>query len=90
MTATTLIRKINKGIPTQKSKRFLALQTKGKSDSLSVAEEAELTKLVDYIEELEVKRLQNMIALSKIWKMSLEQLRDKLGIASPSVRKTDS
>jgi len=82
---TTLLRKINKGIPAQKNKRLLVLQTKNKSDSLSVGEKSELTKLIDYVEELEVKRLQNMIALSKIWKMSLEQLREKLGIPTPPV-----
>ena len=82
---TTLLQKINKGIPARKSKRLFALQTKSKSDALSVAEEKELTKLVDYIEEVEVKRMQNMIALAKIWKISLEQLRKKLGIPSPPV-----
>jgi len=82
---TTLLRKINKGIPVQKSKRLLTLQTKSKSGSLSVEEETELTKVIDYVEELEVKRLQNMIALAKIWKMSLEQLREKLGIPTPPV-----
>ena len=47
------------------------------------ATKLELMGLVDQIEALEGKRLESMIALAQLWNISLEELRERLGIKAP-------
>jgi len=61
------------------------LQTKQKKAALVAKEEEELFQLVDYIEDLEAKRLKHMIALARLKSMTLEELREKMGIPSFSI-----
>ena len=46
-------------------------------------EHQELMGLVDQVEALEGKRLERMIALAQLWNISLEELRERLGIKAP-------
>ena len=61
----------------------MELQAKQKESALAKEEQKELMGLVDKIEALEGKRLESMIALARLWDISLEQLRERLGINAP-------
>ena len=79
---TILLKKINAGIPIETLMRFEALQTILKRGKATKAEKKEFESLVDIIENKEAERLKNMLALAKLWKLTLPQLRKKLGIHS--------
>ncbi|MEZ5039823.1 MAG: hypothetical protein R2828_08025 [Saprospiraceae bacterium] len=78
-----LLLAINEGIPEEMHTRLLALQTKQKKHSLSLNEQQELHSLIDAVEELDGRRLENMLSLSKLWDISLDQLRLRLDIKAP-------
>lgn len=80
---TKLFTAINKGLPDPLYDRFMELQAKQKESALAKEEQKELMGLVDKIEALEGKRLESMIALARLWDISLEQLRERLGINAP-------
>lgn len=80
---TELLAQINKGIPAKILERFQSLREKQKASTLSQEEQMELSNLVDQIENQEAKRLESMIALASIWNISIDQLRERLGIQSP-------
>ena len=61
----------------------MELQAKQKEGGLSEKEHQELMGLVDQVEALEAKRLESMIALAHLWNISLEVLRERLGIKAP-------
>lgn len=77
---TELLAQINKGIPSEILERFQNLREKQKASSLNQEEQMELTNLVDQIENLEAKRLESMIALASTWEISINQLRERLGM----------
>ncbi|GEM_PF-1724143 len=81
---TTLLKKINEGIPTEKLMRFEILQNILRSGKATVKEKKEFELLVNLIEKKEAERLKNMLSLAKIWKLTMPQLRKKLGINSPN------
>lgn len=77
---TELLSEINKGIPKDIYNRFLELQTQQKESPLPDKQYKELIQLVDNIEAMEAKRLENMINLSKLWGITLGELRERLDI----------
>ena len=80
---TRLFTAINEGLPDSLHYRFMELQAKQKESALTEKEQEELTGLVDQIEALGGKRLESMIALAELWSISLEDLRERLGIKAP-------
>ena len=80
---TQLLTAINEDLPDNVHLRFMGLQAKQKESALSEKEHQELMGLVDKIEALEGKRLERMIALARLWDISLEELRERLGIKAP-------
>ena len=80
---TELLTAINEGLPDNVHSRFMELQAKQKEGGLSEKEHQELMDLVDQVEALEAKRLESMIALVQLWNISLEELRERLGIKAP-------
>ncbi len=61
----------------------MELQAKQKEGALTEKEHEELMSLIGQIEALEGKRLESMIALAELWNISLEELRERLGIKAP-------
>lgn len=80
---TQLLSVINKGLPEEMDQRFMELQHRQKEHTLSQEEHQELMDIVDSIEALEAVRLENMIALASLWDISVDQLRNRLGIQAP-------
>lgn len=80
---TDLLKSINQGISPAILSRFDELQLKQKTESLTSSEKDELTQLIDVTEVAEVKRLQSLTVLAGLWKVSVEVLRQKLGINAP-------
>lgn len=80
---TELLAQINDGIPAEILERFQSLRKKQKASTLNQEEQLELSNLVDQIESMEAKRLESMIALASVWNISINQLRERLGIQSP-------
>ena len=80
---TELISEINKGIPDTTLERFQSLRERQNAIDLDKEERKELEDLVNQIEQFEAQRLQKMIILASVWKISLDELRDRLGIQAP-------
>ena len=80
---TQLIARINQGIPLEVVERFQQLRDKQSGSSLFSKEKEELANLVDQMEAQEAKRLEDMITLAGIWKVSVDELRIRLGIQAP-------
>lgn len=80
---TQLIARINQGIPLEVVERFQQLRDKQSGSSLNSREKEELADLVDKMESQEAKRLEDMITLAGIWKVSVDELRIRLGIQAP-------
>ncbi len=81
---TELLEKINKGIPTIALEKYNALKTKQKTTGLTLEEQTDLDKLIDFIEAKEAEFLSYLIDLSRLRKVSLEKLRMQLGIKTPA------
>lgn len=77
---TQLITRINQGLPIEVVDRFQQLRDKQDAASLTAEETEELAHLVEQIETAEARRLEYMIALAGIWKISIDELRVRLGI----------
>ncbi len=78
-----LIKQIKKGVSPDITQRFDQLNQEQRERKLTDAEEEELTRLVDTIEEATAKRLENMIKLAKIWNVSIDEVMEKLNIKAP-------
>ena len=77
---TILIKKINNPIDKSIIENFDFLHKKQKTIGLTGIEQKQL---IEYSNEIELKdgeRLENMLQLSKLWKISLKELREKLQI----------
>ena len=80
---TALLMQINQSIPKHVSERFQMLRKKQSAAGLDPEEQAELTRLVDQIEQLEAERLAKMITLAGLWDLSIDELRRRLGLEPP-------
>ncbi len=81
---TILLKKINKGISAEILAQFEALQDVLKNGKATSTQKKEFKLLVDLIEKKEAERLKNMLQLAKLWKLTMPQLRKRLGI-NPTV-----
>lgn len=79
---TVLYEIINKGIPEFEQKRFIELEQKRLSQTLTTLEHQEGLKLIDKREDYENQRLEAMIKLSQIKEISFKELSQQLGLTN--------
>ncbi|NER06995.1 MAG: STAS/SEC14 domain-containing protein [Okeania sp. SIO3C4] len=75
-----LLEKINEGLAPELKKRYDILRQKLSDETLSEIEHQELLKITEKIENQNVERLKNLIALAEIRKISLPELAEQLGL----------
>ena len=76
-----LLIKINQGVPIEIQNRYDALIIKRDNRTLTPEEYDELLVLTDQVELLDVKRMECLMELAKLRKMSLPLLMKELGIS---------
>jgi hypothetical protein len=82
---TDLQQSINQGLSSDTQQRYDALRSKLHSQSITPEEHQELLSLVDVVERSEAERLQHLIALSQMRKVSLDDLLKQLDIPQPPI-----
>jgi hypothetical protein len=75
-----LLRKVNLNITVETWERYYTLIEKREAEILTEAEYQELLALTDKIEIANANRIENLILLSKLRKVSVEELMEELGI----------
>lgn len=75
-----LLRKVNLNITVETWERYYTLIEKREAEILTEAEYQELLALTDKIEIANADRIENLILLSKLRKVSVEELMEELGI----------
>jgi hypothetical protein len=77
---TTLLQKINRGLPPVLQTRFTELDAKRRAETLTPAEHRELLELIAKIEQFDVERVTALGELARLRKVSLRTLMKQLGI----------
>jgi hypothetical protein len=80
-----LLQSINQGLSADTQQRYDALQSKLRSQTITPEEHQELLSLVGVVERSEAERLQHLIALSHLRKVSLDDLLKQLEIPQPPI-----
>ena len=80
---STLLLRINQGLPPELRDRIAVLRAKREDDSITDAEYDELTRLADKAEELHAERMAALSELAKLRGIRLPVLMDQLGIHFP-------
>jgi hypothetical protein len=75
---TELLKKINTGAPSVIQKRNNFLVKKRNKETLNEEEYQELLELTAYMENLGVKRLENLLELAKLRNLSLDEIIEQL------------
>lgn len=84
---TELFLRINQTLPPEKQQRYDELKKKRRDETLTPAEHTELLQFVSEIETIWADRLQAVIALAKLRRVTPQELMKQLGIEP---RKHDS
>ena len=79
-----LLLKINQGIPAGIRNRYEALIAKRQSETLDAEEHGELLHLSDQVEQLEAQRVEYLVELARLRRMTLTALMQALGIPAPT------
>jgi hypothetical protein len=82
-TESSLLARINTGLPANLRERMAFLKSKREDHSINDDEYAELTQLSDRAEELHAKRLTALVELAKYRGVGLSELMNQLGIHFP-------
>lgn len=77
---TTLLQKINRGLPEKLQWRYHELIAKRQAEALTAKEYEELLDMTDQVENLEAERVQYLGELAKLRKISLSDLMQQLNI----------
>ncbi len=77
---TLLLKSINEGLPQWELEQFEMLRSKSKTILLDEKEQAQLQDLVDQIEQKEAERLEALLHLAHLRGITLQALRQSLGI----------
>jgi hypothetical protein len=80
---TELILKINQGAPSELQVRYDELVAKRRAETLTPDEHAELLRLTEQMEGLELQRVECLAALARLRQTSLTAVMDALGIRPP-------
>lgn len=83
LSESELLLKINQGIPRELQSRFNKLIAKRQALTLSEAEQAELIRLTDQIEQLDAERIESLAELARLRNQSLTDVMQDLGIQPP-------
>jgi hypothetical protein len=83
---STLLREINRGIPSELNNRYEILADKRDEETLMESEYQELLDVADQIEVSGVKRLEALVKLAELRQVPLLQLMTDLGIQTPEIR----
>ena len=75
---TELLRMINTGAPSVIQKRYNFLVKKRNNQTLNDVEFQELLELTAYMENMGVKRLENLLELAKLKNLSLDEIVEQL------------
>lgn len=82
---SSLILKINEGLPKKIQKQYSDLSLKSVQGTLTVKEQEALLILIPKVEKKTVERLKYLIELSQLWDMSVDEVMEKLEIHPPNV-----
>lgn len=74
---------INRGMPAKWTHRYQELHEKMRNGTLTEEEYQELLAMVETVEEKNVERLQTLIDLAQLRKVTLDKLMNQLGLAWP-------
>ncbi len=80
----SLLTRINRGLTPEKQNRYLELRGKRENETLGGNEEAELSQIVEELENIWIDRLQALITLAKLRKTTPQQLMNQLQIEPAS------
>ncbi|MGI0495575.1 STAS/SEC14 domain-containing protein [Alkalinema pantanalense CENA528] len=83
---STLLREINRSIPTELTDLYELLADKRDNETLTETEYAELLEIGDRLEVFGVKRLEALVKLAELRQIPLLQLMTDLGIQTPEIR----
>lgn len=76
----TLLQKINQGLPANEEERLRLLIGKRQAGTLEIVEQQELIALSTKVEQLAAQRLQHLIELAALRRMTVDELINQLGI----------
>jgi hypothetical protein len=82
---TTLLLKINQGLPPKAQQRYRELIKIRQEERLTPEEHEELLRLTDEVEQRRVERLEALVELARLRGQTLHALMDSLGINPPTV-----
>jgi hypothetical protein len=80
---TSLLQKINRGLPDIVQRRYTDLQAKLQAETISTDEQQELLRLIDEAELADAARLQALLELAQLRQVSLDEVMNQLGIRPP-------
>lgn len=75
-----LLLKINKGLSSAVQQRLDELISKRQAQALTAAEHRELIQLTEQSEKIDADRLQHLLALAALRKVSLDEVMQQLGL----------
>jgi hypothetical protein len=75
-----LLQQINQGLPDDLQARFDALVARRRAEVLIPQEHAELLALTEKIEQMDARRLEHLVDLSRLRKVPLKQLMEQMGL----------
>ncbi len=77
---TFVLKKINRGLPSDKKKRLMVLEAKRSEGALSGEEHQELLAIIDELELLNVERVHYLGELALLRDIPVRELMEQLGI----------
>lgn len=77
---TSVLKKINRGLPPDRKKRLAQLDAKRSEGTLTGEDHQELLTIVDELEQLNIERVQYLGELAVMRGVSVRELIDQLGI----------
>ncbi|VAW31372.1 hypothetical protein MNBD_CHLOROFLEXI01-1525 [hydrothermal vent metagenome] len=78
-----LLQKIGAGLSDEVQNRYDALQKKLLAEQITADEHQELLSLIEIVENSDAERLKNLIELSQLRQVTLDELLSQLGIHHP-------
>lgn len=78
-----LLRQVNEWLPSETWNEYQELQEKFRAETLTEAEHQRLTEIYDQIEIINAQRIGFIMELARLRQVSLKEMMNQLGIASP-------
>lgn len=78
-----LLRQVNEWLPSETWEEYQELREKFRAETLTEAEHQRLTEIYDQIEIINAQRIAFIAELARFRKVSLKEMMNQLGIASP-------